>query len=83
MCITITIYYCCHYPSLSKPISQQTIVQLYKTNAQLLASMLGLMLKRWSVSTEELGLHVCVVDGVDAGLDVGTLVGVDRGKWRG
>jgi len=33
------------------------------------------------VSTQELGigLYVCVVDGVDAGLDVGTLVGVDTG----
>jgi len=45
----------------------------------LLLSMSGLMLERWSVSTQELDVEVAVVDGVDVGLDVGSLVVVITG----
>jgi len=54
------------------------------TSVSLMASMLGLMLERSSVSLQELcvGLYVCVVGGIDVGVEVGRLVGVDKSAWR-
>jgi len=40
-----------------------------------------MLLERWSASSQELDVDVSVVDGVDVGHDVGTLVGVVIGTW--
>jgi len=52
---------------------------------KLLASMSGLKSDRWSVLSQELGVDVSVVDGVDGvdvGLEVGSLVGFDTRNGR-